>query len=729
LSQLFSENGGLGLDTRVLSDFLIQLNIARRHFAAYPRNHPILARSAAKALEQLRDLLLPGAELAIGVARDALLVGDTSLDKENPVFRDLATALFDSGIAVVTFNGATSEEELLLFNGILVRPKVTFRGEGQVEQLMAEAGVCNITVRSVRYDSFHITEEERIEKPAGDAEKKESAFFWEAFAQGLMTGRLDPAGQERLPPGSLDPEILAAWLNSRADEPGREENYEGVIASFLRATGNGKTGEIGEAPMEKLSALVNALNPDLRRQFLRSTLKVAPLNGDVAEKLTGSLSAECILEALAEVNAEEAEIAGSVWGLLQRLSRPSGTLGSSGKVTGAGRASEGEIERWKALFGANRSADFVPDSYRQTLGAMVARDLFSGPEDPEIAELKKSLAGHPLELQFCNVILQIMQSIPTEDEPETGAASARNLGDLCGYFLEVGDFSFLAAIHGRMQEMKGVPAAGDVLALFEGADFVRAVIDGSALWGKGKYPEIRRLIRAVGPAFVEPLLDRLAEEPNISLRRFLIEALIDLGEAVRGPAIARLTDERWYLVRNLVLILRSLGDPEVLRPLHCLLTHPHVRVRQELLKTFLYFGSTEADRLLLEDLCQQDRERQLMALQLAEKSRSRKVFEKILELLRRKGLSGSDLELKIVAIRTLGHVGNPEALPEIEKLLWTRNLLFPRNGERLRMEAARSLGCYPAESTREVIRRLVQSGPAGLAALACREKQGEATAL
>ena len=103
MSQSFTENDGLGLDTRVLSDFLIQLNISRRHFAAYPRNHPILTRSAAKALEQLSDLLPPGEELTVGVARDALLVGDTSLDKGNTVYRDLATALFDSGIAVVTF--------------------------------------------------------------------------------------------------------------------------------------------------------------------------------------------------------------------------------------------------------------------------------------------------------------------------------------------------------------------------------------------------------------------------------------------------------------------------------------------------------------------------------------------------------------------------------------------------------------------------------------------------
>ena len=121
-------------------------------------------------------------------------------------------------------------------------------------------------------------------------------------------------------------------------------------------------------------------------------------------------------------------------------------------------------------------------------------------------------------------------------------------------------------------------------------------------WGKEKYEAIRLLIAPDRAPFIEPLLDELASEGSMSLRQFYLAVLGDLGPAVRDAAVARLQDKRWYVVRNLLILLRSLNDPSVLKPIGHLFTHPHPQVQLEVMKTYLHFGDPRATRYLLKEL-------------------------------------------------------------------------------------------------------------------------------
>jgi hypothetical protein len=102
----------LSIDTRVLSNFIIELNIARRHFTAYPAGHPLIASSLDKVLLILEQLLEFSSEISLAVARDALMVGYAVLDRKNPVYRDFASTLFEHDIGVVTFRKSLTREEL-----------------------------------------------------------------------------------------------------------------------------------------------------------------------------------------------------------------------------------------------------------------------------------------------------------------------------------------------------------------------------------------------------------------------------------------------------------------------------------------------------------------------------------------------------------------------------------------------------------------------------------------
>jgi HEAT repeat protein len=235
---------------------------------------------------------------------------------------------------------------------------------------------------------------------------------------------------------------------------------------------------------------------------------------------------------------------------------------------------------------------------------------------------------------------------------------------------------------------------------------VNGVLNGLQSWGKEKYPDIQKLVQKVGQPFAEPVLDRLAEEPSRSIRRFYLDLLLEMGAVVRDVALSRLRDKRWYFVRNLTLILRHLDDPSILPAIKRILGHRHPRVREEVFRTLSHFRDPDADRMVLADLSSQEKEVQRSAVHLAEDSRSPEVLNKLLEFLNRRSVFGADFDLKIEVIRTLAKIGNPESLPHLERLLRWKNFLHRQAMNRLKAEAIISLEFYPTKEATLFLERV-----------------------
>src|SRR5690606_14794510 len=69
----------------------------------------------------------------------------------------------------------------------------------------------------------------------------------------------------------------------------------------------------------------------------------------------------------------------------------------------------------------------------------------------------------------------------------------------------------------------------------------------------------RLMTRAPAAAIAGPLLDALAAEEHRETRLALLRRAGALGQAIAGEASARLADERWYVRRNMLQLLREAG--------------------------------------------------------------------------------------------------------------------------------------------------------------------------
>jgi hypothetical protein len=167
-------------------------------------------------------------------------------------------------------------------------------------------------------------------------------------------------------------------------------------------------------------------------------------------------------------------------------------------------------------------------------------------------------------------------------------------------------------------------------------------------------------------------------------------------------------DERWFYLRNLLIVLRRQGDPSVMPEiLPHLRMNPHQIVRQELLKTAIGLSHPEMDQMLLEDLAHPLIQHQLTAIRLARHSRHPQVFTSLLHFLQTRDLSDTGFKLKIATVQTLAEINNPAALPVLERLYFKRSLLHPRRQRQLRTIIIENLRHYPAKTTTQLYLKII----------------------
>jgi len=110
------------------------------------------------------------------------------------------------------------------------------------------------------------------------------------------------------------------------------------------------------------------------------------------------------------------------------------------------------------------------------------------------------------------------------------------------------------------------------------------------------------LLTMVGPLGAEVAFRRLEEEPAASNRLPLIRLIRSLGALAIEASRKRLSDPRWYVVRNAAYILGDLGDPELPTQLRGAVRHPEFRVQQAAMTSILKSNVAGRGEILAEAL-------------------------------------------------------------------------------------------------------------------------------
>lgn len=331
-----------------------------------------------------------------------------------------------------------------------------------------------------------------------------------------------------------------------------------------------------------------------------------------------------------------------------------------------------------------------------------------------VTELEKDSANKTDKLAF--ILFELIYQQENKAELED---AVRFLRDTIKFSMEHGDISVvLGVMRGAKRimedpfrpddEKRHMKVLSSYLATEEFIALLAEILDSGITIDSAVFDE---LIEFLDKNAIGPLVKYLGELKTVHARKSVIYALITLGKRDIQAVASGLSDERWYVVRNIIYILRRIGDKGATEYLLKSVRHRDIRVRKEVIKALGDFGRREVVQTLRECLDDADSEVRIAAArafshigseaakriiidkisdkmfkdrEFEEKRefyealsrwKDAEVFDFLMKTLKKKtffGRSKND-EIRACSALCLGLLGNKDALPVLHKMKDSKN--------------------------------------------------------
>jgi len=363
----------------------------------------------------------------------------------------------------------------------------------------------------------------------------------------------------------------------------------------------------------------------------------------------------------------------------------------------------------------------VLKAYEAALGVS---DMETVPQIPVTGDDLKSLAR---EIQkdsadkmskLTDILFNILYISESVDEFKS---VARTLNSSVDYSVRHADLKGAALILSRTSELVGRASSGEIKGVLAsvlshaGALSVVKLL-GDLIDSREGVPEadFKEYVRFLGINAISSFMELLGELKTISGRKNAIIALSYLGKKDVARVAKGLQDDRWYVVRNVVHVLRNIGDKRVLDSLLAVAEHGEPRVRKEVMKSLGELGGDAAVPTLHLHLDDPDKsvrsgavralgavgsesakavimdalsDKKILNLDFQEMKeyfevlsrwRQKDVFEFLMGILQKSPFFGRAKfnEYKACAVYCLGLLGSAKAIEEISKLADSKHKLL-----------------------------------------------------
>ena len=541
--------------SRDLADFLIELSIALHKNAIYPVGHPLLAGAVDALVLRLVRLLQDRTSLSLGVARQQLVIEGVVTAASNSLLRDLAQRLHRHHLGAVKFlRGIARDEVADLLKTIAADAErsVTPLGLRSAEELRRWA---HIRAFPLTYDQLELSERPSDDVAGGHGEAgARAAQLWVGLARAAMVAEsASPTTTGELP--STDPVVVAKAI----DEHRREVAYDQVIVGYLLQIAEElkRTGGAESLALQKrISTMVSSLNPVTLRRLL-------DMGGDLTQRKRFMLDAaqgmavDAVMELVrAAADTSQQTISHSLVRLLTKLASHAEQGAAPELRAGAESELRDHVQR---LIGDWTLEDPNPGNYRVVLDHMAkAAPLFAATDpSPNGPEPER--------------IIQMSLELDSLGEPVSRAVEAMiRRGELLRLFTLIGNAPERSRAAVAMWRQLASP------------DQLRTALREVPI----DFTLVDQLVPRLKLAAADPLLDALEASPSRAIRRKLLDLLIQLGPEAATVITARLPDERWYVVRNMLMLLADIGDSNVELGM-AYARHSDPRVRREALRILL----------------------------------------------------------------------------------------------------------------------------------------------
>ena len=699
------------------------LAIAWKNLAAYPLGHPALVASLALAHQRLQDLFAASGPVTFGIASDGLVAAQEKLTSSHA--RELARALYLREVALLRLEPGLQPAEL----ESLLRAMSASGTRGELRPLAEEltaSGVTHVRVESVDFSQVRLTDETR----SGPAPRS----LWDDLLRTILSGQvLSSEGRRLVESGeaanalgiaSVLEEVLAGAGTSRGTGATGTEGAEATSpapatgeaqrarlgARVAQAAGRAFQGSSAERVLaaNQVAELVRALPADLREMLIATALKTLASDETAAEALAtlaGGLTPDTVLQALQRIK-NEAPLSSHALRLMHALS----AAAPSPRLRQVQPPDPALLAELSVLFREDDIDRYNPEEHQSLLEATAIEVpvLVTAQEIPELGDRLETITDDALAERMAQTSLELLVRFAGQDGTETLLA---RIDALFRSLLASGRLERAATLAEELRRISAESAArpalrgqvDETLARMATSESVAAMLDAFTRGGATSGAVVRRLLDALGHAGAQGFLLALAGEKDKSRRRRILDLLVSLGPAIAPPAMALLEDERWYVVRNMIVLLQRVGDRSALASIRRAADHHDLRVRLEAIKWLLAYDPEVPRDLLEKAINDPDLKLAEAAIVLAGSYGIKEAADPLLAVVNGYDLLGKRRTLRIKALKALGDLGDPAVLPRLDR--YFRSPMLTMVSVEERRAAFRSLPLYPPEARRPYVER------------------------
>ena len=183
----------------------------------------------------------------------------------------------------------------------------------------------------------------------------------------------------------------------------------------------------------------------------------------------------------------------------------------------------------------------------------------------------------------------------------------------------------------------------------------------------------------LGDSVAEAIAHALTNTEDRLARKTYVAALGAFGMAGALAVEKMLRDSRWFVVRNGVAVLGVVGGPSAIEHLTGSLANQHAKVRRETVRALAKIGGENAESLVSSMLGDSDPKVRAAAARAVSVLKAERGYKQLIEILKQ----GDEEAVLEQVLRALGALGDPSAVPAIEKRVKSAIFSRPPKGVRL----------------------------------------------
>jgi hypothetical protein len=538
-----SHRSELAVLSREVSEFLVELSIALHRHSMYPSGHPALTPAIESVVRRAEKLFEARPSIAFGVARRQLIVDGVTTDPNRPVLRRLADGLHRHHIGAVTIIPGVETQEL---GEALHALAAEAEREGPLGLNPDVPAWPHVRLHPLTFDGLALARDSPRASGADSEQASQGAELWIGLARAALASD-----------GTSGEPVRSETAVARAidENPGQDQIVIGYLLQIARELKTA-SGEAAEELRRRTSRLIASLEPGTLRRLVA-------MAGDRHQRdqfvrdATHGMAVDAVLEIVkASADASGQTISHGLVRMLTKLA----THAERGSDFTRPRADAELREQVGRLLEDWRLEDPNPEAYGRML-----EHLATSAHAPA-SRPKWAVAAEPEPLRLVQMSLEAAAFGPLADK---AVDQAINAGQLSG-LLEL-----------IASPPEGGQAGADrILARLTRPENLRGIFanDGVDL------ASLDQLLPRLPIEGYEGLLEALGSSPSRIVRRRLLDLLSRTNVDISPLIIARLNDERWYVQRNMLMLLaRSRNLPRSLSVVPWT-QHADARVRSEAIR-------------------------------------------------------------------------------------------------------------------------------------------------